>query len=172
MSPGLRRASPASEDRPDFTSVLAPQWVVDDLQRLACRRMPNEAGGLLYGGADSASVGRIDGFRELRGVDPSPSRYRADPRAVRDQVFRSDREFGRVIGMFHTHTRGAASPSALDSRASAAGYLHAIATVEPSPPRFRVFRRRGPADPLREIPLSFQPRDVRREPLRGYATPS
>ncbi|MFI5415529.1 MAG: Mov34/MPN/PAD-1 family protein [Candidatus Lutacidiplasmatales archaeon] len=92
---------------------------------------------------------------ELRNIEPATNHYRADPCEVRDGVFRPEGGRGPVIGMFHTHTRGAATPSALDSRTATAGYIHVIAAVEVRYPRIRAFRRDVPNGPLTELQLGL-----------------
>jgi proteasome lid subunit RPN8/RPN11 len=121
------------------------------LRHLASVRSPVETGGLLLGAQTSARHWTVRTLVEL--LDPSPSnrRYRADPHAVRDRIYRRVGNLSAVVGMFHTHPDSPASPSALDSRAAAAGYLHAIVGAgEPTRP-IRVFHRTIPGDPLSEL---------------------
>ena len=153
MRSGPPRVNPPKAGPTAGTSVIVSRSVAEGLLRLAVRRLPYETGGVLYGGGETGSAGRIRGFLELRSVKPASDHYRADACEVRDEVFRSDGGRGLVVGMFHTHTKGAASPSALDSRTASAGYIHVIGAVEVRFPRIRAFRRDAPNDPLTELRL-------------------
>ena len=77
---------------------------------------PHEACGLLLG-----ESGRITEAREARNVHPAPAtHFEIDPQALID-AHRAARVGGlQVVGYFHSHPVGAASPSATD-RASASG---------------------------------------------------
>lgn len=90
--------------------------LVDRLLAEAERAHPHEACGLLLGRG-----GRIDEARRCRNVHPdSARRFEIDPRSL-IEAYRDARSGGPdVLGYYHTHPSGPASPSAID-RAQATG---------------------------------------------------
>jgi proteasome lid subunit RPN8/RPN11 len=138
-------------------SVFLPRRWRRRLYAIAHRRAPRETGGLLVGKGWSGTALSITGVIEIPPRTPMFWRYEGDPWQVYDwtESPRSPRD--RVVGMFHTHPASAPTPSAFDSRAAAAGLVHAIVGCERSRSRVRVFRRAHPDAPFREVPLVREP---------------
>lgn len=138
----LRPTGPVAEVPPSTRSRLLA---------VARLRAPLETGGVLLGVRRSPHNWTVTGFVEVPSLRPDRRRYEADPRAVRDWVDRPVVRGRRVVGMFHTHPEGPATPSPLDSRSAAAGLLHAIVGRGRE---IRAFWRGDPGRPLTEVALS------------------
>jgi proteasome lid subunit RPN8/RPN11 len=151
--------------RPPGVKFRVSESLVAGLRRLALRRRPFETGGFLYAAGDPESGSTIVSFQELRTVRPSGTHYHANACEVREEVIRRARGRVSLAGMFHTHVTAVASPSSLDSRTAASGYVHAIATAGPSRPHVRFFHREGPDGPMIELSPAL---DITEECLRSH----
>lgn len=75
-----------------------------------CRReLPNEACGLL-GGRD----GRVESLHPVKSAPPSPSRFTMDPGSQYRALEAIGRAGQELIGIYHSHPGGPASPSSVD----------------------------------------------------------
>jgi proteasome lid subunit RPN8/RPN11 len=90
--------------------IEIPQDIRQRMIEHAIEGLPNEACGLLAG----PDGGRIEAFYPIRNQDQSAVTYRLDGRqqlAVQDEIEAKEWE---VLGVFHSHTRSEAYPSATD----------------------------------------------------------
>lgn len=85
--------------------------VMAAMERAAAQLAPEEACGILLGEGD-----RITAFTPAKNVHPAPrNHFEIDPQALID-AHRSARNKGaQVLGYFHSHPSGDASPSRTDS---------------------------------------------------------
>lgn len=96
--------------------VWLARALLASIERAAARAWPDEACGLVIGGTDALGAPVIDGVALSGNVATDPAhRFEIDPRvflslerALRASATR------RILGVFHTHPRGAAVPSAHD----------------------------------------------------------
>jgi proteasome lid subunit RPN8/RPN11 len=111
---------------PDPGPVVLAQALGEALMGAARAAMPHECCGLLLGIGN-----RIDSIIATANVADDPARHFAiDPRALID-AHRAARAGGpQVLGYYHSHPAGPASPSATD-RAEAAGDGRIWAIIEP-----------------------------------------
>lgn len=88
---------------------------MEALKNAANQAYPLEACGILLGEGE-----RITGFREAANVHAAPqTHFEIDPQALID-AYRAERSGGdRVLGYFHSHPHGPASPSKIDSEMAA-----------------------------------------------------
>ncbi len=75
--------------------------------------LPNEACGLLSGSLDEH---RAVAFHPARNAEASPLRYSIDPEDQVRLTFEIEALGRDVVGIFHSHTRSPAVPSATDRR--------------------------------------------------------
>jgi proteasome lid subunit RPN8/RPN11 len=75
--------------------------------------LPDEACGLLAGDARS---GRATAFHAARNAEASPLRYNVHPEDLVRIVFAIEDAGQDLVGIFHSHTRSPAVPSATDLR--------------------------------------------------------
>jgi proteasome lid subunit RPN8/RPN11 len=111
----------------DDPTVSVAASVLDAMIAHARREAPNECCGLLVGGP-----GRIDRSVPANNIAPTPAtRYEIDPRehiALNREVRGSGQE---VIGVYHSHPRGPARPSASDlAEAFYPDFLYIIVSLE------------------------------------------
>jgi proteasome lid subunit RPN8/RPN11 len=93
--------------------LTIPSALADELLAHARAELPNEACGLLAG--DLAS-GRATTFHPARNAEASPLRYNVHPDDLVRIVFAIEDAGQDLVGIFHSHTRSPAVPSATDRR--------------------------------------------------------
>ena len=123
------------EGRP-ASMTIAPD-VLDAVADHARTSAPLECCGLLVGTAD-----RIDECVPTGNVDPSPARFQVDP-GEHIRLNRRLRGSGReVVGVYHSHPRGPAAPSATDvAEAAYPEFVHLIVSLADAVrPEVRAFR--------------------------------
>ncbi|MCW3848362.1 M67 family metallopeptidase [Sphingomonas sp. LB-2] len=101
--------------------------VIDTIQRAAADAAPREACGLLFGDRD-----RIDAVQVTENVSETPeTRFEIDPKAL-FAALKAERAGGaKLVGYWHSHPRGDATPSATDAAmAEADGKLWLIVAGE------------------------------------------
>ena len=75
-----------------------------------CRReLPNEACGILGG-----RTGRVEAVHPVQSTCPSPVRYVMDPREQLRALDEISRAGGELVGIYHSHPDGPATPSSID----------------------------------------------------------
>lgn len=101
--------------------------------------LPNEACGLLAG---SLAEGRATSFHPARNSEASPLRYNVDPEDLVRITFAIEDAGEDLVGIFHSHTRSPAVPSATDRRAAMyPDVFYLLATLaEPGAPPSRALR--------------------------------
>ena len=95
--------------------LAIPAAIADQMLAHARSELPNEACGLLAG--DLAS-GRATAFYPARNAEASPLRYNVHPDDLVRIVFEIEDAGDDLLGIFHSHTRSPAVPSATDRRAA------------------------------------------------------
>jgi proteasome lid subunit RPN8/RPN11 len=121
---------------------MIPTVVADEMLAHARAELPTEACGLLAGrllpddGADTLT------YYPARNAEASPLRYSVHPDDLVRIVFAIDEAGLDLVGIFHTHTRSPAIPSATDRRAAQyPGAFYVLATLaDPIAPPERVLR--------------------------------
>ena len=98
--------------------------------------LPGECCGLLIG-----TPARIDAAHPARNLETGATRFLIDPRDHFAAVHAA-RELKRfVIGVYHSHPNGPASPSPADlAEASYDDYLYLIVSLASEPPAVRLYR--------------------------------
>ncbi len=95
--------------------LAIPASVAEELLAHSRSELPNEACGLL--GGDLVS-GRATAFHPARNSEASPLRYNVHPDDLVRIVFAIEDAGEDLVGIFHSHTRSPAVPSATDRRAA------------------------------------------------------
>ena len=122
--------------------ILIPAAVADEMLAHARAELPNEACGLLAGRLLPDEGAEALTYDPARNAEASPLRYSVHPDDLVRIVYAIDEAALDLVGIFHTHTRSPAIPSATDRRA--AQYpraFHVLATLaDPTAPPERVLR--------------------------------
>ncbi|MDI3297872.1 MAG: M67 family metallopeptidase [Bacillota bacterium] len=138
------------------TTLELPRALVEALLAHARRHFPREACGLLGG-----RQGRAERFFPTTNQEASPTAYSIPPGEILQVLEKLERERLELVGIFHSHPRGRAYPSAVDIRQAyypEAVYL--IASLAGTEPELRGYRIRGG----RVEPVALR---VSGEPLRA-----
>jgi proteasome lid subunit RPN8/RPN11 len=110
--------------------------VIDEIVTHARAALPGECCGLLIG-----TPAVIDAAHPARNLESSSTRFLIDPRDhfAAIHAARESRRF--VIGIYHSHPRGPATPSPSDvAEASYEDYVYLIVNLAADPPELRLFR--------------------------------
>jgi proteasome lid subunit RPN8/RPN11 len=120
---------------PQKASIRIAASLLDEMIAHARTESPRECCGLLVGNA-SEIVERV----ATRNVDPSPNRFQVDPRdhiELNRQLRGTERH---VVGVYHSHPHGPATPSASDvAEALYAEFVHVIVSLDGAAPSVRAF---------------------------------
>jgi proteasome lid subunit RPN8/RPN11 len=101
--------------------------VADELLAHARAELPNEACGFLSG---SLSAGSVLAFHPARNADASPLRFSVHAEDLVSLTFAIERAGQDMVGIFHSHVRAPAVPSATDLReATHPDAVHVLATL-------------------------------------------
>ena len=117
--------------------LLLPRGVADALLAHARSELPNEACGLVAGHHEPGGVGSATRFHPARNIEASPLRYNVHPEDLVRIVFAIDDAGEDLVAIFHSHTRSAAVPSAIDRRTAQYDrpfYLLASLAIPDAPP--------------------------------------
>ena len=122
--------------------------------------LPNEACGLLGGRRQANGAGRATTFYPARNIEASPSRYNVHPEDLVRIVYAIEAAGEDLVAIFHSHTRTAAEPSAIDRRTARYDlpfYLLASLAVTDAPPESALRAWRIMGGHSFEVPLRFLP---------------
>jgi molybdopterin/thiamine biosynthesis adenylyltransferase/rhodanese-related sulfurtransferase/proteasome lid subunit RPN8/RPN11 len=122
-------ACPACGDGASTTPdrLILPAGLAEVLLDHARRELPNEACGLLAG---SLGEGRATTFHPARNAEASPLRYDVHPDDLVRIVLGIEERGEDLVGIFHSHVRSRAVPSATDLRtAHYPGVVHVLASL-------------------------------------------
>jgi sulfur-carrier protein adenylyltransferase/sulfurtransferase len=122
-------ACPACGDRASTTldRLILPAGIAEALLDHARRELPNEACGLLSG---SLAEGRATAFHPARNAEASPLRYDVHSDDLVRIVLGIEDDGEDLVGIFHSHVRSRAVPSATDLRtAHYPGVVHVLASL-------------------------------------------
>ena len=98
--------------------------------------LPGECCGLLIG-----TPARIDAAHPARNLETGATRFLIDPRDHFAAVHAARESKRFVIGVYHSHPNGPASPSPADlAEASYDDYLYLIVSLASEPPAVRLYR--------------------------------
>lgn len=118
--------------------VILPGAVAGAMLDHARSELPNEACGLLAGHLDT---GRATAFHPARNAEASPLRYNVHPDDLVRIVFGIEDAGEDLVGIFHSHTRSPAVPSATDLRTAQYPVFYVLATLaEPEAPPSEALR--------------------------------
>jgi [CysO sulfur-carrier protein]-S-L-cysteine hydrolase len=134
--------------------MLVAPGAIETIVAHARRESPHECCGFLVGTAD-----RLEESVAMTNVLASPSRFAVDPGehiALNRRLRGSGRE---VIGVYHSHPRSPAVPSATDiANAHYPEFLHVIVSLAAEEPEIAAFRIRdgivSAVDLLRSFPVA------------------
>ncbi len=134
--------------------VAVPAALVEEMLEHALREAPDEACGILAGGAPWIEGGRPLRFYATKNAERSPYRYRIDPEEQLRVMLQIDDADEVVWGIFHSHTHSPAEPSPTDrSLAFYPGALYLIASLtDPEQPQVRAWVIEGKE--VREVDIS------------------
>jgi proteasome lid subunit RPN8/RPN11 len=132
-------------------AVELPHQIREAMVSHARFAAPEEACGLLA--ADESD--RLQMVYCLTNVDASPVAYTLDPSEHIKALHHADRHGWRLAGVYHSHPRGDAVPSATDiSKALEPEWIYAIVGLAGSEPEVRAFHIRAgrvTEEPLVEV---------------------
>ena len=122
--------------------IMIPTVVADEMLAHARAELPNEACGLLAGRLIPDDGAETHTYFPARNAEASALRYSVHPDDLVRIVFAVDEAGLDLVGIFHTHTRSPAIPSATDRRAAQyPGAFHVLAALaDPTAPPERVLR--------------------------------
>jgi proteasome lid subunit RPN8/RPN11 len=122
--------------------IAIPARVADEMLAQARAELPNEACGLLAGRLLADDGAEALTYYPARNAEASPLRYSVHPDDLVRIVFEIDEAGRDMVGIFHSHTRSPAIPSATDRRAAQyPGAFYVLATLaDPTAPPERVLR--------------------------------
>ncbi len=104
----------SSGEHPGPASVVLPASIRDAIVGQARSEYPNEACGLIVGGAPAAAGGRALRFEPTRNKAASPYRYEIDPDDLLRLTIGTDDADEVFWGIVHSHTHSPAVPSPTD----------------------------------------------------------
>lgn len=115
---------------PEAPGASLPDAVISDILDAAAGALPDEACGLLIGRLTDGTALVTTQRSVANEADRDRSRRFAIPAArVRAAQREAQRDGLDVIGFWHSHPRGPASPSVEDLEAALPGYLYGIVDV-------------------------------------------
>jgi desampylase len=133
-----------------LTSLIVPPRIVAGLRRHAAAALPAECCGALIGVIERDRL-EIRTLIPLPNAADGPDRYRIDA----DTVLRLERQAActalQVIGFYHSHPSGRATPSRTDLELACPGYLYLI--VSGSCSELRAWRLRDDRSGFAELTL-------------------
>lgn len=109
-------------------AIAIPGQVFDVLVAEAIAGAPLERCGLLLGRPDT-----VTRLHPARNADASPTRYTIDPRDHFDALRAARAEGLAVIGVWHSHPAGGATPSPTDTAEAVSDFLYLIVGLSPAP---------------------------------------
>jgi proteasome lid subunit RPN8/RPN11 len=132
-------SEPVPGNSHDSLALTLSAEIGEALLAHARAELPNEACGLLAG---SLAEGRATSFHPARNSEASPLRYNVDPEDLVRITFAIEDAGEDLVGIFHSHTRSPAVPSATDRRtAMYPDVFYLLATLaEPEAPPSRALR--------------------------------
>jgi proteasome lid subunit RPN8/RPN11 len=151
VSGGAPSAEPAAEGG---IGLVIPASVAEQMVVHARAELPNEACGLLSG---SLATGMATAFHPARNSEASPLRYNVHPEDLVRIVFAIEDAGEDLVGIFHSHTRSPAVPSATDRRTAMYPSVFYVLTTlaDPLAPPARTLRAwRIHGGQTFEVPLS------------------
>jgi [CysO sulfur-carrier protein]-S-L-cysteine hydrolase len=98
--------------------LAIPPDVADAMLAHARDELPNEACGIIAGLRAGGEAGTAVTFHAARNAEASPLRYSVHPDDLVRIVFEIEDAGQELLGIFHSHTRSPAIPSATDRRAA------------------------------------------------------
>ncbi len=104
----------SSGEHPGPASAVLPASIRDAIVGHARSEYPNEACGLIVGGAPAAAGGRALRFEPTRNKAASPYRYEIDPDDLLRLTIGTDDADEVFWGIVHSHTHSPAVPSPTD----------------------------------------------------------
>lgn len=121
------------------TTLTITREVAEAMLAQARAELPNEACGILAG---SLSGRRADTYHAARNAEASPLRYNVASEDLMRIVFAIEAAGQDLTGIFHSHTRTPAIPSATDRRSAMyPDAFHVLATLaDPGAPADRALR--------------------------------
>jgi proteasome lid subunit RPN8/RPN11 len=124
---------------PDEIGLTITPAVAAQLMAHALAELPNEACALLSG---SLSLHAATDVHPARNSEASPLRYNVDPEDLVRITYAIEDAGQDLVGIFHSHTRSPAVPSATDRRtAQYPDVFYLLATLaDPSAPPARALR--------------------------------
>lgn len=135
--------------------MLIERRCLERLRQEAALRYPEECCGLLVG--VEGSPARVTRVIPSQNVHPDPSRrFTLDPATHLRAELEARGSGLAVLGFYHSHPDGSASPSGVDAEEAHAGSCHWILSVPGGRPaelaRWRFFEGRFLAAPWQEVP--------------------
>ena len=104
----------SSGEHPGPASAAIPATMVQTLIDHARAEYPNEACGLIIGGAPATNGGEALRFEATRNKAASPYRYEIDPQDLYRVTVATDDADEVIWGIVHSHTHTSAVPSPTD----------------------------------------------------------
>jgi proteasome lid subunit RPN8/RPN11 len=136
--------------------LVLPREAAEAALAHARSELPNEACGLLSGHRQANGVGRATTFFPARNIEASPTRYNVHPEDLVRIVYAMERAGEDLVAIFHSHTRTAAEPSAIDRRTARYDlpfYLVASLVAAAAPPESALRAWRIMGGHTFEVPL-------------------
>ena len=119
--------------------MILPRAAEDEIIAHAQRTAPEECCGLLVGRADR--IARVVASRNSA-TDPT-KRFVVEPQDYFDTIRQARRESLEVIGVYHSHPRSAAIPSATDRAEAFEDFFFVIVGMSTNPPEITAWRWAG-----------------------------
>jgi [CysO sulfur-carrier protein]-S-L-cysteine hydrolase len=139
-------------DQPEASGLRLPAKLATLLFAHARDELPNEACALL--GGDPVR-GRVTSVHPARNRLASPYRFDVEPRDLVRIVHLLEERGDALVGIFHSHPRSPAVPSATDVREARYPAVHLVASLGGAEPVMRAWTI--DAATVREAPLTIEP---------------
>lgn len=114
VMPSALEMSMSSGEHPAIAAARLPHEIRDAIVANARAEYPNEACGLIIGGAPAADGGRALRFEPTRNKAASPYRYEIHPEDLLRLTIETDDVDEAFWGIVHSHTHTPAVPSPTD----------------------------------------------------------
>jgi desampylase len=133
-----------------LTSITVPPRVAAGLRRHAAAALPAECCGALIGTLGPA-VTAVRALIPLTNTAADPDRYHIEAATVRRLERQAARAGLHVVGFYHSHPRGSATPSGTDLELACPGYLYVI--IAPADGELRAWRLQDDRSGFAELVL-------------------
>lgn len=126
-----------------MNQVIISQQLEKDLLSACQLRLPYETCGVLYG-AELQNHVAVDGYSIIRNISAcATSAFSFDPKEWIDIYYQAQKNQRNIVGFFHSHPQGSASPSIDDQAGSIPWKTYCIISLIENDQIIKAYQRDG-----------------------------